>query len=299
MRLVALAALLAVLIARDARACSICGCDPSSGTLGLDRPSAGDVRFALEDRYLYKESGEGQAYEGERENRALLRLQYSPFSRFSAQVEVPFFLWKNHLAPDGAIDDRGHGLGDIQLGARYELLRLGGLMPRHVLALVGALKAPTGANDRAAAGEGPDEHKQIGTGTWDEQIGLWYTLGDFPTAVYAGVQARVNGANSRGFKYGNALFATLGVRRSFLESKRLYLALDLQARNAGKDHLAVGGFDQDSGGFVGYATASAGYALTDAFLIRGALQIPAVQSLNGAQSEHPVAFLALAYDLTL
>jgi hypothetical protein len=294
-----LAALLAVLFlcaaASEARACSICGCDPSTGTLGLDRPGVGQMRLAIEDRYLYKESGGGDAYEGERENRALVRLQYSPWNSFAAQVELPFYLWKNHLAPDGTIDDRGHGLGDVVFAARYELLRVGGLIPRHVLSLIASIKAPTGANDRVDL----DEHKQLGTGSWDEQVGLWYTLGEFPYVAYAGVQARVNSSNSRNFKYGNALFATVGVRRSFLESKRLYLALDLQARNAGKDHLAAGGLDPDSGGFVGYTTVSAGYALTDNFLVRGTLQIPAVQALNGTQSEHPTAFIALAYDLTL
>jgi hypothetical protein len=285
-------------LARDARACSICGCDPSSGTLGLDRPSAGDMRLALEDRYFYKESGTGDAYEGERENRALFRLQYAPLNRLTVQVDLPFYAWKTHLDASGVVDDRAHGLGDVLIGARYELLRMGGLMPRHVLALVGTIKAPSGANDRGTPGV-IDEHKQLGTGTWDEQVGLWYTFGAFPTVGYAGVQARVNGTNGRGFHYGNALFATVGARRSFLESRRLYLSLDLQGRNAGYDHFADGSRDPDSGGFLTYAAASAGFAITDSFLLQGSLQIPAFQALHGTQSEHPVAFVGLAYDFPL
>jgi hypothetical protein len=285
-------------LARDARACSICGCDPSSGTLGLDRPSSGDMRLALEDRYLYKESGTGDAYEGERENRALLRLQYAPLNLLTVQVELPFYAWKTHLDASGVIDDRAHGLGDVLIGARYELWRMGGLMPRHVLAVVGTIKTPSGANDRGTPGA-IDEHKQLGTGTWDEQIGLWYTFGAFPTVAYAGVQARVNGTNGRGFHYGNALFGTVGARRSFFESRRLYLSLDLQGRNAGYDRLPDGSLDPDSGGFITYAAASAGFAITDSFLLRGTLQVPAFQSLHGTQSEHPVAFVALAYDFTL
>ena len=51
--------------------------------------------------------------------------------------------------------------------------------------------------------------------------------------------------------------------------------------------------------FVTYLTGTAGYALTHQLLLRGTLQVPVVTALNGAQTEHPVAFLALTYDLTL
>jgi hypothetical protein len=44
---------------------------------------------------------------------------------------------------------------------------------------------------------------------------------------------------------------------------------------------------------------SAGYAITDNLLIRGTLQVPVVTALHGVQGEHPVAYLALAYDFAL
>jgi putative salt-induced outer membrane protein YdiY len=117
--------------------------------------------------------------------------------------------------------------------------------------------------------------------------------------VYANVSGRFNGTNSRGNHYGNAIFGTVGVRRSFLETKRLYLSLDAQVRNAGKDTVPGNTYDENSGGFLAYATVSAGYAITDNLLIRGTVQIPVVTALNGVQSEHPVAYLALAYDFGL
>src|ERR1041384_1400501 len=285
-------------------ACSVCGCDPSGGVLSLDRPMMSELRVAVEDRYLEKESGVVQdgSREGEREDRLNLRVQYSPpVPRLSFQLDVPIYAWKTHFGPTDAQDDVSRGLSDVAISARWEALKIGGMVPRHVLALIGTLKLPTGGNSHLAAVDGGeiDEHKQVGTGTWDETIGAWYTFGDFPTVAYAGVSARVNGTNSRGNHYGNALFATLGVRRSFLDDKRLYFAADAQGRHAGFDTTPEGAYDPNSGGFVGYAVAAAGYAITQDLLVRAVLQLPVITALNGVQSEHPVGYVALAYDLQL
>jgi hypothetical protein len=300
----AIALVLASLISKPLLACSVCGCDPSGATLGLERPDSGDLRLAVEDRHLRKESGSvgDQTREGEREDRIGLRFQYSPpLPRLSIQLEVPFYAWKAHYGVNGLQDDTNQGLSDVALTARWEALHFGGAIPRHVVALTGTLKAPTGNNAHLAAVDAgvPDEHKQIGTGTWDEFLGLWYSYGDFPTVAYAGASVRVNGTNGRGNHYGNAIFGTVGVRRSFLKTKRLFFAFDAQVRNAGKDTVPGNTYDPNSGGFIGYATGSAGYAITTSLLLRATLQVPVVTALNGVQSEHPVGYLALAYDFTL
>ncbi len=290
---------LLILGSTPSQACSVCGCDPAAGTLGVDRPSAQSMRVLLEDRYLYKESGTADAAESEREDRLSLRAQYSPWTPLTLQIELPFYLWKNHLDSSGAQDDSAHGLSDISLGARYELLRLGGLTPRHVLAVTGFLKLPTGSNDRHLPGATPDEHIQLGTGTFDAIGGLSYVYGDNPWALFANASARINSANSRGFAYGDALFASAGARRNFFADQRLLLSLEAQARSAGKDRTSSGATDPDSGGQVYYATASAAFALTDDLLLRGLLQLPIVTALNGTQGEHPVAYLQLSYDFRL
>lgn len=291
--------LLCLAAARPARACSVCGCDPAAGTLGLDRPSTRSFRFGVEDRLLSKESGTGDAAESERENRAVLRLQYAPLTRLTLQAEVPAFLWKRHLNAAGVQDDDGHGLGDVGFSARYELWRAGGFVPKHVLAVIAGLKLPTGANDRHLDGEEPDEHLQVGTGSFDETVGLSYVYGARPWTAFASVSARLNGANSRSFRYGHALFGSAGVRRMFLESERLILSLEAQVRSAGKDRAAGGVYDDDSGGQVYYGTASAAFALTDDLLLRGTVQLPVASSLNGTQAEHPVGYLQLTYDFAL
>jgi hypothetical protein len=279
-------------------ACSVCGCDPAAGTLGFDRPSASSLRVAVEDRYLQKESGEGDEAESDRENRLQLRAQYSPRAALVLQVEVPYFIYKNHLNSAGERDDSANGLGDITVGARYELLRLG-LEARHVLALTGMLKTPTGANNRALEGEPPDEHIQLGSGSWDTLWGLSYLYGFQPWTLYANATTRFNTANSRDFRYGNAVFGTLGARRAFLESRKLIASLEGQARYADKDHFGDGTTDPDTGGFIGYAAGSVGYALTNDLLLRAVAQFPVIKDLNGVQGEHPVIYLNLAYDFAM
>jgi hypothetical protein len=286
---------LSTVVALPALACSVCGCDPAAGTLGFDRPSASSLRLSIEDRYLAKESGEGAAAESEREDRLVLRAQYSPLAPLVLQVEVPYFIFKNHLDAAGIRDDSATGLGDVTLGARYELLRVG-LAARHVVALTGTLKAPTGPNARHLPGEPPDEHIQLGTGSWDGLAGISYLYGVQPFTLYANATTRLNTANGRGFRYGDAVFGTLGGRRSFLESGRLLASLEAQARFAGKDHFADGSTDPDTGGFIGYATGSIGYALTNDLLVRVVAQVPVIKELNGVQGEHAVLYLNLAYD---
>jgi hypothetical protein len=283
---------------RPALACSVCGCDPAAGTLGVDRPSGQALRIGLEDRYLFKESGAGADAESEREDRVLLRSQYSPLDRLVLQVEVPYFLWRRHLDAAGVQDDNATGPGDITLAAYAELVRIG-IEARHVLALTGTLKLPTGPNGRHLPGQSPDEHLQLGTGSWDQFAGVSYFYGMQPWTLYSNVTGRLNGTNSRGFRYGHALFATLGVRRSLGDEQRLLLSVEGQLRSAGKDRAQDGSLDKDSGGQILYATAAAAYALTNDLLLRAVLQVPTFKSLNGVQGEHPVAYLTLSRDFSL
>ena len=299
-----LAAAAALALVPPARACSICGCDPSVGSLGLDRPSKSALRVSLEDRYLFKESGAGGAAEGEKEDRLLARLQWAPLTALVFQLDLPVFVFKNHFDDAGVRDFSTNGLGDASVSGRWEFLRLGGIRPKHVLALTGTLKLPTGASGLSIAGRDPDEHLQRGTGTFDGLAGLHFTTGELPWAFFASASGRLNGTNSRGFQYGNALFGSLGARRSFLDDSTLLVSLEAQVRVAAKDHgkdTATGAqtIDDDSGGTLGYATAGVAWAFLPDFLLRGTVQIPVVKALNGAQSEHPVAYLSIAYDFEL
>jgi hypothetical protein len=295
-RLAGILAISFTLFASRALACSVCGCDPAALTLGLDRPSANALRVAVEDRYLTKESGLDTEFEGERENRMLLRAQFAPARKFVAQIEVPFYLWRDHIGTAGVVDDTARGLGDVQVTARYELLRAGGFVPRHVLSLVAGLKLPTGANQRSIDGD-IDEHIQLGSGSWDPSLGLWYTFGDHPWTWYSGGTVRLNTQNSRRFQYGNVVSGIVGVRRAFFD-ERFFLSFEGQARYAGYDH-GLDGIDPNSGGFLTYATGGAAVAIGSDLLARLQVQVPVVSDLRGLQSEHPVAFAGLSWDFAM
>ena len=298
MRAFALSLAILLVAARPSRACSVCGCDPAAGTLGIDRPSTQALRVGLEDRYLTKESGAGGDAESEREDRLLLRAQFAPINRLVLAAEVPFFVFKRHLNALGAQDDNANGLGDVALAARYEVLKVG-MDARHVLALTGTLKAPSGANGRHLGDDAPDEHIQVGTGTWDGQLGLAYHYGLRPWTLFANATASVNGTNSRGFRYGNALFGTVGARRAFGDDGRFIASVETQVRSAGHDVRGDGSRDGDSGGQIVYGGASVAYALTENLLLRAIAQVPVVTALSGVQSEHPVVYAQLTYDFAL
>lgn len=305
-----------LLQARPARACSVCGCDPAAGTLGVDRPSSSSFRFAAETRYLSKESGSGAELEQFSELRTALRAQWSPAGALTVQLEVPLVLSSMLSMPNaapavprrglsaprgGGLGEAAHsgstrGLSDLSLSARWDLYR-SGMDARHVVALTGTVKAPTGDNDHAAAGAQPEEHGQLGTGSWDGLAGVSYLFGPQPWTAYASLSGRWNGANARGFRAGAAGFASVGVRRSFVDEARLFVSLDAQARLSGKDRAGDGSFDEDSGGFLAYAAPSIAWAATNDLLIRALVQVPIGRKLNGQQSERPVAFLTVSYDL--
>jgi hypothetical protein len=297
----AAASLLAVascFAAREAVASSVCGCDPAASTLGVERPGADSFRLAVENRYLWKESGLGSAAETEREDRLLMRLQYAAAEPLVLQIEAPFYLSKNLVHFHGAtsVDDTARGPGDATVGARYELLRAGA---RQTLAVTGILKLPTGANNRSSGGEPPHEHQQLGSGAFDQLLGLNYVYDAEPWTLYGSMTGRLNGTNSRGFRYGHSVVGTAGARRTLLDGGRLLLSLEAQLRAAGADRFADGSHDPNTGGRLLYATAGTGFAFTRQFAMYVLLQVPVAKHLHGVQTEHPVAYGMLSYDLPL
>lgn len=303
--LVLLAWLLPAVVSPPVRACSVCGCDPSAGTLGIDRPSHGALRLAFDTRYLVKEAGAAAGFERETQLRTAARVQWSPLASLSVGLEIPLFLYldtEHAGSPPATLTDGGlgaaHGLGDVAASARWDFLR-SGVDARHVLAATGTLKLPTGQADRAAPGEVPDDHGQLGSGSWDGLLGLSYLFGPQPWTLYASVTGRFNGVNARGYRAGHALWSAVGARRMFL-GQTLALSLDAQVRVSRRDTLSGGGgLDEDSGGSLVYAVPAIAWSPAGELLLRAIVQLPVVAALNGAQGEKPVAYATLSYDFAL
>jgi len=325
-----LAALALFLHARPLYACSVCGCDPAASTVGLDRPTTSPARLSVEDRFGAKASGAGDDHESEREDRLTLRAQFPIARSFVLEGTLPIYLFKQHLNAAGVVDDTGHGTGDAMAGARWEFYRDNAVAPRNVLALVTQVKFATGDNNRPSPADdmsspsalhtslardpfgatprllkddpdfGYDEHIQLGSGSTDGLASLWFnsSLRD-STTLFIGAGGRINGTNWRGFHYGHVLLAEAGVRERFLQSQKLAISFELDARNAGEDVYGDGTRDPDSGGFLTYAALGAFYAIGDDWFVRAQLQVPIVHALNGTQTEYPVGFVGLTWDVNL
>lgn len=165
---VAIAAVALSLAARPARACSVCGCDPASSTLALERPSLmTPLRAGVETRLSSKSSGEGGDAESESETRVIVRAQYVPaeLPALALSLEIPL-VTKQHFDAGGAVDAEPQGLGDVAASARFELWRDHQLMPKNVVSLLATATAPTGANDLKNFAGYIDEHAQLGGGAW-------------------------------------------------------------------------------------------------------------------------------------
>jgi hypothetical protein len=175
-----------------------------------------------------------------------------------------------------------NGFGDISVGATYQL------KPRDrdkvLLAFTSDVKLATGANNlKDSLGARMDEHTQLGTGSTDYALGAIATTELANGMAFAGLQFRVNGANSTGYRYGNALFYNLGYSHR-IDPKRSFV-LELNGRYASKDKLEDGSHDDNTGGHFGYLSASYRQSLDENMGVVGTYQIPIIRNLNGTQSE--------------
>jgi len=75
----------------SALACSVCGCDPPQGRWGWTGRSRTPYGLPSRTGFFTKESGAGDAAESEREDRALLRLQYAVLPDLIVQGELPVY----------------------------------------------------------------------------------------------------------------------------------------------------------------------------------------------------------------
>jgi hypothetical protein len=186
------------------------------------------------------------------------------------------------LAATGTDTINTNGPGDISLGATFQV------KPRAndkvLLAFAGDVKFATGANNlKDSLGARMDEHTQLGTGSTDFALGAVATSELAGGMAFAGLQYRMNSANSSGYRYGNVVFYNLGYSHR-IDGKRS-VVLELNGRFACKDKMEDGTLDDNSGGHFGYLSTSYRQSLGENIGIIGTYQIPIIRRLNGTQSE--------------
>jgi hypothetical protein len=160
-----------------------------------------DVQVALlhqdtTDRYFLDGDRIPYFFDGRNRTSALyLDARHGLTDRIEALLQVPFFLLR---FDDLADDRRSNGLGDVRVGARYNLLR-----DSPVATLDVRVKIPTGTFVNDA------EVVPVGEGQWDLDLAAEVAHSFWPRPFYVNGRAgyRFRGANDEiGIDFGDELF---------------------------------------------------------------------------------------------
>lgn len=190
-------------------------------------------------------------------------------------------------SPRGSLSDRGLGDTTILLKHRFYVnnFQSGGFQA----AVIGGVKLPTGDNDeRDDQGQLLPPSLQLGTGSVDVPIGVVMTAFRNRIGINADVLYKFN-SKSDDFVFGDEMKLNLAVgyrlfprEYTSFENKVLNAYMEVNtviSQRASCDGLVVA----NSGGSMVFISPGLQWVLHPRFLIETAVQIPAVQELNGTQ----------------
>jgi len=294
--LLASAVALAIVTPR-AVACSQCLCGSPTPPGYLLGAATDRFDFGIEDRYLAKTNALADSPGEEQQNEHRLGgLAMWRTGHLSLQARLPY-VWKELTeVPAGEMEatSRSHGLGDADALARWDAMRRGSFANQTRLGLVAGASIPTGSNDlRDAAGNRLEQHLQTGTGAWSGTFGLAGDALRPGSALSASVLGRLNGTNTHGYHYGNALLYNAGWARTL--GPTWQASLELNGRTAERDRTEDGTSDPHSGGTVLYASPGVRWLTTSRVALDLLVQIPVAQALYGVQHEKTTARFAVTF----
>jgi hypothetical protein len=141
-------------------------------------------------------------YFKEQLNRYEIWGRYYITNRIVAFASMP---WQNNIRIDQGITTSYQGLADATLSANYIAINTGDsgrLMLRNTLMIGAGVKLPTGKfrSDRPAS-------IQTGTGTWDYNVNIIYTIRYKNWGLNADATYRINGRNET-YQFGNRLISS-------------------------------------------------------------------------------------------
>jgi hypothetical protein len=284
-------------------ACSVCYCgDPTLLPLGILQPESGQLRLSFDSSFLQKETGEEPLINGltfrhigsknsfERHDERRLTMTGSLTLRDTTLTIVAPWVSKTLTEQTGAAVETSSlaGPGDIELYARQQWF----ISPRiaktrHILALSGGLKLPTGESIE-------DTHLSPGSGSFDLLAGPSYTYDADPFSLYVSVLGRYNGENQDGFRYGSSLLGNIALR--YRINDYVLLSMQLNGRITTQDQQGDLR-DSDSGGGILYLSPQVVVRPKSTWALRASVQQPIVEGLYGFQSESMVLQLGVSYDL--
>jgi hypothetical protein len=288
-----LVVLAAAAMAAPAQACSTCKCgDYTITLLGSEKTYDGRFRAGLEALWRTEAQGEPGVDERETtEQRATLGLAYSLSAGWTVAAQVPFV--RKRIEDANLARQEAEGLGDIDLLARWTLLRVGESSLRHVAGLRLGLRLPTTEQIRDRSGERLDIDVQPDAGATAPNLGGWYSYFRFPWFVSASATYFRFGDGHQGFAPGNALVGSVVGQYALTPMAALQLGLDARHAQANRFSRIE---DPDSGGVLAMGFAGLALRFYEDVVVNAGVQLPLIENLHGFQDEHAAYRVGLTYD---
>lgn len=202
---------------------------------------------------------------------------------------VPYVL--NRKQDDGKGEERSSGIGDLSLRTKYRFWRSDSPGMQDAAAVIAGVKLPTGDDDRTP---------RLGSGSTDFLLALTAARESLKWYYFSDIRYRFNTEGGGGLRKGNRLFADLavGIRPWPTEYLKpdLVLIAELNWETFLRDELH-GSDIRDSGGNRLFLSPSLFITYRN-LAVKGGLQIPLHQNLNGEQPEVDYRF-KLAVELHL
>jgi len=216
----------------------------------------------------------------------LLELGYSPSADWSVNALVPMTDRTHGTIGEGDLASsysRSAGIGDLLLLGRYQ-----GFSQDRSFGLQLGVKLPTGrTGDTFAtgplAGETVDRGLQLGTGTTDVLVGV-YKFGTLRPkwGYFASALAQFSTGGKDGFRPGNALNLSAGVRYTGFDVFTPQLQLNLRAENP---ETGANADTANSGATLAYLSPGLTASLNSSLQLFAFLQFPVYQRVSGYQLE--------------
>jgi len=182
------------------------------------------------------------------------------------------------------------GIGDAVFFGRYTVIQVDKPGDTLRIAPFAGLKTPTGSHSRRDAFGPVPRILQPGSGSWDPFVGITLTRQTLDWEFDAAAKYRFN-TGASGFTFGDEARADASFQyRIFprtLENSGvpafIYAVLESNLIRNGKNR-SLGVADPNSGGLTWNLVPGLQY-VTDRFVLETAIQIPAIQNLNGSTLE--------------
>ncbi|REA60145.1 hypothetical protein DSL64_15845 [Dyadobacter luteus] len=227
-----------LLTANITMACDICGCANSGAYFGLLPQSNKSLIGVRYQRLHFVTHPDSKVLRTEEHfNVGEVYARFFPIKRVQVMAFVPYRIDQQVTSAD---TKKQNGLGDVTILANYNLFNT--LMDKdnsqtltHTLMIGGGIKAPTGKFkfDENNTLEVANANFQLGTGSTDFIVNAFYTLNLNQWGLATNVSRKFNTTNSQDYKFGNQLYGTVDLYRSFTVGKvSITPSLGLYAENA-------------------------------------------------------------------